>query len=284
MKKIIDNFYDFNINRTGLSKESDLYHLKAKAIVNLQSACEKRNIKFYFDCSFERYDNKFSVSSTGCNYGIFLMIPSFTFYSYLFDVHIKNKKLEKVLDIDLKEEYFISKYNHDNKYKFNNKIKGVAVLPNQNKLINLDFIKLNSFMNEDGNFLKIHPVTSATYVDYLTYVYGKDKLINSKYDMFDILMNCETVAITKNTEVMIPTSLYDKNIYLLANETRTPTTYPFLYNILKHGIKVQKVFESEYLGLIPWSLINDINYIHHLLDKWENLHAKWRDSIYNCSF
>lgn len=284
MKQILDNYYDFNISRTGLSKESDLYNVKAAAIRNIKDVCEHKKIKFYFDCGFDRYDDKFSVSCTGCNYGIFLMIPSYTFYDFLFHRYIKNNKFGKLLDIDLKEENYISKYNHNTKYKFSKKIKGVAVLPNQNKIVNLDFDKLNSFMKEDGNYIKIHPVISLSYVDYLKYTYGEDKLINSKYEMLDILNNCETVAVTKNTEVMIPTSLYEKKVYFLSNELRIASTYPLLYKILVNKISLQKVFESEYLGLIPWSLIEDRNYINHIIEKWKDIHAEWRDSIYNCTF
>lgn len=283
MKITIDNYYDFNIHRTGLSKESDLYHKKSKNIKNIEDICLTNKIKFYFDCGFVKYDNEFSISATGCNYGIFVMIPSNSFYNYLFNVHIKNKLLKKQLNLDLKKELSISKYLDKNKHIFNKKIKGVAVLPNQNKIENLDFVKLNKFMEEDDNYIKIHPVISQTYINYLIYMYGKEKLIESKYEMFDVLMHCETVAITKNTEVMIPASLYKKNIYFLSNNIKTTSTYPLLYMLHENNIPIQKVFESEYLGLIPWSLTENFEYITHIIYKLKELHAEWRDSIYNCT-
>lgn len=288
MQKIIDTYYDINLTRTGLSKESDAYNKKAKIIKKIEYICLSKKIKFVFDVTWKFYDHKFFISATGTNYGIYITYPNNRFEYYIFENFIKNKKSEKKLDIDLKNEINISKYNEESKYKFNDTINGIAVLPNQNRIKNLDFNKLNNFIdNNKKNYIKIHPVISPNFVDFLRKKYGNERLVESHYRLEDIMMNCNEVAITSNTESIIPASLYNKKIYYLAsdnlNNNGTESTYPLFYLCVNNDISIQTVFETDLTGLIPWSLVENDNYIINKIENMVKIHGQWRNSIYNCT-
>jgi len=288
-KNIINSKYDFNITRTGLSKESDEYLERAKAVNNLEKILASRNISSLFDCSLSRsYNKKFVASITGTNYGLILNFINNRYENYVFHNYILNKKLENILNINLKNEIMISKYNHNSKHTFNENINGVAVLPNQNKLKNVDFIKLNKFMENHGNFIKIHPVISDQFVNHLERKYGADRMIKKYYDLTEIIKNSEIVAVTSNTESMIPVSLYNKKVFLLGTDNLTKdgtqSTYTLFYLATMYNVPIQDIFNADLTSLIPWSLVYDENYIYSKIDKIMSIYDEWRNSIYNCSF
>lgn len=285
--QIYNSEYDFSIARTGLSKESELYIKHASAINNIKKICLEHNIKFHFDSSIRKYDNDYQVSCTGCNYGLVIKSMHDRFDYFIFDNYIKNKKLEKILDIDLKKELCISKYNEKTKYVFNKKINGIAVLPNQNRLRNIDFLKVDEFMKLDDTYIKIHPVIDVNFVTHLENKYGKTRLIEKHYDLTEIIINSNLIGITPNTESIIPTSLYNKKIFDMStdnlNSKGSQCTYALFYLSVKHGYSIQKIFESNLSGLIPWSLTNDLEYITKKILARKELHNEWRNSIFNCT-
>jgi len=288
-KNIINSKYDFNITRTGLSKESDEYLERAKAVNNLEKILASRNISSVFDCSLaSNYNKKFVATLTGTNYGLILNFVNNRYENYVFHTYVLNKKLENILNINLKNETMISKYNHNSEHKFNKNINGIAVLPNQNKLKNVDFLKLNKFMENHNNFIKIHPVISEPFVNHLERKYGAERMIKKYYDLTEIIKKSEIVAVTSNTESMIPVSLYNKKSFLLGTDNLTKdgtqSTYTLFYLATKHKVPIQDIFNADLTSLIPWSLVYDENYIHSKIDKIMSIYDEWRNSVYNCSF
>lgn len=285
--QIYNSEYDFSIARTGLSKESELYTKHASAINNIKKICLEKKIKFYFDASLNIYDNKFQVSLTGCNYGLVLKAVHDRFDYFVFENYIKNKKLEKKLEIDLKNEFWISKYNENTKDVFNKKINGIAVLPNQNRLKNIDFYKVNKFLEIEDTYIKIHPVIDDNFVTHLTKKYGKHRLIKKSYDLTNIIINSNIVGITPNTESIIPTSLFNKKVFDMSNDNLnskgSQCTYALFYLSVMNGYSIQSIVESDLSGLIPWSLVNNFDYIIQKIDNMKEMHEAWRDSIYNCT-
>jgi len=281
----MNNYYDFEITRTGFSKESEAFSKKGKALILVEKICSSKKIKFVFDSKIDMYSNKFIISATGTNYGIYLSYPHVRYEKFIFYNYIKNKKLNKILNINLKDEEYISKYNENTKHRFTKSINGVAVIPNQNKTKNLDFHKLNKFMEDDNNYIKIHPVTNDNFINKLVYNYGKEKFIQSKCDLTDVIKQSKTVAITSNTESMIPTSIYNKNVYFLGTDNlfkdETRSTYELFYLLLKNNISIQQAFEADLTGLIPWSLSDNEVYIKNKINKMEDIYGNWRNSIHN---
>lgn len=283
-----NNYYNFNITRTGLSKESDEYEKKGEYLSFFEQICSSKKIRFNFDIHQNVFRTKFNISGTGTNYGIYIQFPHVYFERYIFDFYIKNKQLKNVLNIDLKNEEFVSKYNQNTKYIFDSKINGVAVVPNENKDFNLDYNKLNKFMNDNEyNFIKLHPVSSIEYNTKLEKKYGKERLIKHHYDLTDIIKKCKTVAVTSNTESMIPSSIYNKNIYLLGTDnllkTKKQSTYELFYLLLKNNININDAVNTNLTGLVPWSLCKNEKYLIDKIDKMEQIYDNWRDSIYNCT-
>lgn len=113
-------------------------------------------------------------------------------------------------------------------------------------------------------------------------------MIKKYYDLTEIIKNSEIVAVTSNTESMIPVSLYNKKVFLLGTDNLTKdgtqSTYTLFYLATMYNVPIQDIFNADLTSLIPWSLVYDENYIYSKIDKIMSIYDEWRNSIYNCSF
>lgn len=274
--------YEYNFKRTGLVKETESFRIKANSIDLIQTICKTKNVPLHFDM-FLSCISKFQLMVTGTNYGLYITVPNNKFEKFVFDNFAKT--LTNVLHKNLSNELNISKYN-ERKYTFDRKINGVAIIPGDSKIPILNFQTLNKFVESNNNYIKLHPVMSYDLERFLEFKYGRHKLIESHYILEDVIDNSNEVAITANTEGMIPASIMNKKLTFLTydnfNINNIAATYPMFYHSLKNNISIETLFNTDYTGLILWSMM-DKNYIEYKIEKMRKLYEIWEHSVSFCA-
>jgi len=255
--------------------------------------CNKKNIKFTFDCNADERSNWDTLAYTSyC--GMLHIVPlcrDLNLYQ-LYDALLDN--ISPIGHIDFIknniENNTASKYvlkdNSEFEYSKEEKIKALCILPGNNKFGHLCARKIKTIANHWKNNLtfKLHPVCDKEVLKKNGFLHMVNKygcnILDGNVDMYDLIKKANFVYSTHTSESALTSLILGKQIEPIDNyDKRTYHGFSginhFCYNHKDAISKLDKIFASPKSGIIHPDIDIDWKgkidkYLEYILEKRES--------------
>tara|TARA_B100001564_G_scaffold344872_1_gene342886 strand:- start:449 stop:1369 length:921 start_codon:yes stop_codon:yes gene_type:complete len=183
-------------------------------------------------------------------------------------VKINDKLFKDIVNSDIKiDEERIEKIiaNLQNKYslQWNTEFHEKVIFPPGSNLMRgplINFNKVKKLVKEQGFKLKPHPITAPLWIAKWNMEIGEENVLHKKEGGYELLLNCNEVAVCPNSEMGIIALLLKKKLQLVSNprqiREKAIVTYESFYDACsntKHCTAYEaicKILSSKRSGII----------------------------------
>tara|TARA_R100000656_G_scaffold100070_1_gene72662 strand:+ start:1461 stop:2360 length:900 start_codon:yes stop_codon:yes gene_type:complete len=181
-------------------------------------------------------------------------------------VKINDRLMEQIASSDIKidEERIENIKQHlDNKYslQWNTEFHNKVIFPPGSNLMNKNVINWHKVTElvEKGYKIKPHPITAHLWIAKMKGDFGEENILNKKEGGFELLLNCEEMAMCPNSEMGLIALLLGKKVNSVATprkvREKAHLTYEAIYRAVANqpqgsGIALQKILSSKRSGMI----------------------------------
>lgn len=138
----------------------------------------------------------------------------------------------------------------------------------------VDIAKLKRAVDQ-GAYLKPHPITAPSLIQFLKNTFGKDKIIERRESGHELLNQAAIVGCCKNSEMGISALAKGKTVYLF-DKPSPHRTYTSIYKALSDGdrlvrSRLRNILSAPYTGLVSASSENAEARIAAFFDHYKDL-------------